>query len=460
MKLFVATALLAAGAYAHFAVDSSGPQPSTRPDPRSQKPATASSVFPFPYETVELENGFRAYLIKAGAPGQVAYVSIVRTGSRDEVEPGKSGFAHFFEHMMFRGTEKYPNYDAETTKMGAFRNASTWPDQTAYYIVANSEYLDKIMDIESDRFMNLKYAEPDFRTEAGAILGEYQQGAREPQRWLNERVREAAFKKHTYRHTTIGFEADVRAMPQAYEYSKAFYQRFYRPENVVLVIAGDFDSARAKAMVRKYYASWKPGYKPPAIEAEPVQTAPRDETVKYPGRTLPIIAVNYKAPAWDPKDKTGVALEVLGQVAFGPNSTIYRKLVLQERRVQSLFPSFGLSRDPYLVSVQTMVSKPEDVKPVEAEILAAVKRFQETPVDAKQLADTKSALKYGLLMGMETAQDVAFAVMQSIVSTGKLEPLEEYFRTLEAITPEDIREAARKYLVDTGRTTITMVQEG
>src|SRR5687768_4720791 len=121
------------------------------------------SVFPFPYETFQLENGLRTYLIKGGAPGQIAYVSVVRTGSRDEVEPGKSGFAHFFEHMMFRGTEKYPNYDAETTRMGAFRNASTWADQTAYYLVAGTDYLDKIMDIESDRFQNLRYAEPDFR---------------------------------------------------------------------------------------------------------------------------------------------------------------------------------------------------------------------------------------------------------------------------------------------------------
>ena len=168
--------------------------------------------------------------------------------------------------------------------------------------------------------------------------------------------------------------------------------------------------------------------------------------------------MNYKAPAWKPTEKSGVALEVLGQVAFGPNSTIYRKLVLQERKVQGLFPSFGLSRDPYLVSVQTMVNKSEEVPAVEAEILAVIKRFQETPIDVKQLADTKSALKYGLLMGMETAQDVAFAVMQSIVSTGRLEPLEDYFRTLDAVTPDDVRDAARKYLVDTGRTTITMVQ--
>ncbi len=417
-------------------------------------------VFPFPYETVELPNGFRAYLIQAGAPGQFAYVSIVRTGSRDEVEPGKSGFAHFFEHMMFRGTERYPHYDAETTKMGAFRNASTWADQTAYYLVANSEYLEKVMDIESDRFQNLRYSEADFRTEAGSILGEYQNGAREPQRWLNEKVRETAFQKHTYAHTVIGYEADVRAMPQGYEYSKSFYQRFYRPENVVLVIAGDFDMAKTKALVHKYYAGWKPGYKAPAVEPEPPQTAPRDKTVDYPARTLPIIAINYKAPAWDPKDKTGVALEVLGQLAFGSNSALYRKLVLQERRVQYLAPSFGLSRDPYLVSIQTMVNNPAETKAVETEIMAEVKKFHETLVDARKLADTKSSIKYGLLMGMETAQDVAFAVMPPIVSTGRLEALEDYMKTLESLTPEDLREAARKYLVDTGRTTITMVQEG
>jgi zinc protease len=416
-------------------------------------------VFPFPYDVVELENGLRAYLVKAGAPGQIAYVSIVRTGSRDEVEPGKSGFAHFFEHMMFRGTEKYPNYDAETTRMGAFRNASTWADQTAYYIVANTEYLEKIIDIESDRFRNLKYSEPDFRTEAGAILGEYQQGAREPQRFLNEHVRRTAFDKHTYRHTTIGFEEDIRKMPEAYEYSRSFYERFYRPENVVIVIAGDFDSAKAKTLITQYYGPWKPGYKVPQIEPEPPQTAPREKTVPYPGRTLPILSVNYKAPGWNPSDRTAVALEVLGQVAFGANSELFGRLVLKERRVQSLFPSFGLSRDPYLVSIQAMVANPADTEKVEADIMATVKRFHDTLVDPKMLAATKSNIKYSFLMGMESAQEVAFATMQTIVNTGRLEPLEDYYRTLDAVTPEDVREAARKYLVENGRTTITMVQE-
>jgi zinc protease len=416
-------------------------------------------VFPFSSELLELENGFRAYFIPVPAPGQIAYISVVRTGSRDEVEKGKSGFAHFFEHMMFRGTEKYPRYDDELTSMGAFRNATTSSDQTWYYIVANNEYLDKLMDVESDRFQNLKYSEADFRTEAGAILGEYQNGAREPQRWLNERMRETAFEKHPYRHTTIGYEADVRAMPQGFEYSRVFFNRFYRPENVVLVIAGDFDVARAKTLVRKYYGSWKPGYKPPAIEAEPPQTTPRQRTVKYPGRTLPIVAVGYKAPAWSATDPHAVALELLCQIAFGSNSDLYKKLVLQERRVQSLDGFFSLSRDPYLVTIQTMVNNPQEVSAVENEIAGAVRQFQNVPVDPKTLSDAKRAMKYSFLMRLESAQDVASAVLRPIVFTGRIEPIEDYYRTLDALTPEQVRDAARRYLVDAGRTTITMVQE-
>jgi zinc protease len=360
---------------------------------------------------------------------------------------------------MFRGTEKYPRYDDELTKMGAFRNATTSSDQTWYYIVANSEYLEKLMDVESDRFQNLKYSEADFRTEAGAILGEYQNGAREPQRWLDEQIRKAAFEKHPYGHSTIGDEADVRAMPQGFEYSKGFFDRFYRPENVVLVIAGDFDVVGAKALVRKYYGGWKPGYKAPAIEAEPPQTAPRERTVKYPGRTLPILAVNYKAPAWSATDPHAVALELLGQVAFGDNSDLYKKLVLQDRRVQYLDGSFNLFRDPSVVTIQAMVNQPQDVPMIEKEIAAAVGRFQSTLVGAKQLSDAKRAMKYSFLMRLESAQDVASAVLRPIVFTGRIEPIEEYYRTLDSLTPEQVREAARRYLVENGRVTIRMVQE-
>jgi len=415
-------------------------------------------IFPFDYRVVRLDNGFTAYLVRAGAPGQIAYVSMVRTGSRDEVEAGKSGFAHFFEHMMFRGTDKYPNYDGVTARLGAARNAFTSSDQTVYYLVAASEYLEQIMDLESDRFMNLKYAEPDFRTEAGSVLGEYQQSATTPFGFLNERVREAAYDRHTYRHTTIGYEADVRAMPEGYEYSRQFHRRFYRPENVVLVLAGDFDPAAAEALVRRYYSSWAPGYQAPAVPAEPPQAETRRRTIEYPGRTLPVVSASWKGPAWSATDRTAAAAEVLGLVAFGPNSELYQRLVLRERKAQSLNNGFSLQRDPALLSASATVINAADLPYVEGAILETARRLQNEPVDPKLLADTKSNMKYGFLMGLETAQNTAFSVIPVVVNTGGIEAVDDYYRTLDAVTADDVREAARRFLVDRSLTVVTMVQ--
>jgi zinc protease len=383
------------------------------------------TIFPFDYRVVELENGFKAYLINAGAPGQIAYVSMVRTGSRDEVEEGKTGFAHFFEHVMFRGTEKYPDFDSVTASMGAARNAFTSNDMTVYYEVAPSEYLATLVDLESDRFMNLSYPESDFRTEAGAVLGEYQQGARSPFRYLSEAVRTTAYDAHTYRHTTIGFEADVRAMPEGYEYSLSFHRRFYRPENVVLVLVGDYDYREAERLITEYYSQWETGYEAPDIPIEPEQTRARRRTVQYPGRTLPVLSINYKAPAWSASDRNAVALQVLGRVAFGSTSDLYKELVVQDRQVQYLNAGFGLARDPGLVSITTMVMNPRGVEAVEGRILETVGQFKTDLVEEQVLADTKSNMKYGFLMGLETAQQIAFSMIGYVIRTGGIEAVED-----------------------------------
>ena len=426
-------------------------------------PAAAQSgedIFPFETRRFELDNGLRAYLIDAGSPGMLAYVSIVRTGARDEVEEGVTGFAHFFEHMMFRGTEKYPNYDGITESFGANRNANTSQDRTFYYIVAGSEYLEQIVDLESDRFQNLSYAEPAFRTEAGAVLGEYQNNAYSAFSVLDRAVRETIFTTHTYRHQTIGFEADVRDMPNQYQYSLDFFRRFYRPENVTLLVVGDFDFDEAESLIREYYAGWEPGYEAPVVPVEPVQTAPRRDAVTYPGRTLPMLALNWMAPAWSATDRNAVALELLGGIMFGSNSDIYRRLVVEEQRLQSLGAGFFLSRDPDFIQVTAMVTDPGDVEAVEAELLAEVERFKTELVDAKKLADTKSAARYGFLMGLETHLNVANSVSRAIVNTGDLEAINDYYRTLDAITPEDLREAARRILVPSRRTIVTLTQAG
>jgi zinc protease len=414
-------------------------------------------IFPFNYKLVTLPNGFKAYLIKAGSPGQIAYVTVVRAGSREEWEPGKTGYAHFFEHIMFKGTDKYPDYDAVTTRIGAARNASTGSDVTQYYLVAANNSLEQIIDLESDRFMNLRYTEPVFRTEAGAILGEFSQGRANPRLYLYEKLMDTAFDVHTYKHLTIGFEKDVRAMPEGYQYSISFHNRYYRPENCVLLLAGDFDVNQAGQLIRKHYSPWKPGYVKPDIKPEPPQTAPKEATVEFPGRTLPTLAVAYKGPAWSATDRLAVASEVLGLVAFGPNSDIYRRLVLEDQRLQSLSGDFGLGRDPNLLTITAMINNAGDLQAIKDEIRKTVDGFRAGLCDAKLLADTKSAMKYGFLMQLETAQGINFALRDIAVCTGGIEAVEDYYRTLESISAEDLKAAASKFLVETNRTTVTLL---
>jgi zinc protease len=134
----------------------------------------AQSIFPYKYEETTLENGLKVILIPMKNTGLVSYYTIVRTGSRDEVEPGKTGFAHFFEHMMFRGTEKYPaeKWNEITMEMGADSNASTSDDMTVYYLHFPSRYIEKVIELHADKFMNTVYPLEAFQTEAKAILGE------------------------------------------------------------------------------------------------------------------------------------------------------------------------------------------------------------------------------------------------------------------------------------------------
>ena len=197
----------------------------------------------FPYDIVEtvLGNGLRVAVVRTDAPGLAAHYVVVRTGSRNEVEPGLTGFAHFFEHMMFRGTPRYSPeaYNDVLKRLGADGNAFTTDDWTCYHIVAASDQLSTVMDLEADRFMNLSYGVEAFQKEAAAVLGEYNKNASVPFNALFEKLHDTAFTAHTYKHTTMGFLADIEAMPTRYDYSLKFFDRFYRPENCIVLVVGD-----------------------------------------------------------------------------------------------------------------------------------------------------------------------------------------------------------------------------
>ena len=420
--------------------------------------AMSESIFPYKYGKETLPNGLTVITIPMESPGLVAYYTVVRTGSRDEAEPGKSGFAHFFEHMMFRGTKNYPAgvYDSIITSIGADANAYTTDDYTAFHLNFASEDLEKVIALESDRFQNLFYEEQAFQTEAGAVYGEYRKSVTSPYAVLNEKMQDLAYDVHTYKHTTMGFEADIKAMPQAFEYSKSFFHRFDRPDNVVILVAGDIESGRTVKLIRKYYGGWQKGYEPPKIAPEPRQTKERTADLSYNGKTLPIIEIGYKGDPFDPGNTAYVAALVLGDLAFGSSSDLYKQLVIKEQKVEFVAANIPLNRDMPLFAVYAMVRKEEDVPSVREAIERTLQNFGTTPVNEKKLNDLKRRNKYSFLMGLDTPDHVAGGLAPFVALTGGIEAVDALYTRLDTVTPEDVVHAAQKYFTPDQRTVVVL----
>jgi zinc protease len=330
-----------------------------------------NKIFPYNYSSDDLPNGLRVITIPTDYPNIVALYIVVGTGSRNEVEPGKSGFAHLFEHLMFRGTEKVSaeKYNELLQRAGADTNAYTSDDRTVYHTVFSKEDLDQIMMLEADRFQNLKVPEELFKTETRAVLGEYNKNSSNPISKLFETVRDTAFKKHTYQHTTMGFLRDVENMPNLYDYSLEFFKRYYRPEYTTIIVSGDVKPANVLAIVKKYWGDWKRGDYVPQIPTEPEQAEERTANVEWPQPTLPWIAVAYKGPAYSDEQKDKPALDLAASLGFSQTSDLYQRLVIKEQKVDTLFADFGDHPDPYLFTVGARVKDVKDVDYVRGEII-------------------------------------------------------------------------------------------
>ncbi len=420
-----------------------------------------SKVFPYPINQVTLDNGLKIVSIPFDSPGIVAFYTVVRTGSRNEVEPGKSGFAHFFEHMMFRGTEKYDKtaFNEILQSIGADNNAFTSDDQTVYHTLASADALETMMDMESDRFMNLKYSEEDFKTEAGAILGEYNKNYSSPFMTIFEKMREAAYEQHTYKHTTMGFLKDIEDMPNQYQYSLEFFDRWYRPENCVLVIVGDFDQEKLVALAKKYYGPWKRGTYKLDVPLDAPQTAEKLINLPWKAKTLPIVAIGYHGPAFSDNSRDMPAMDLLSQLVFSQTSDLFRKLVIEQQLVEFVQGSQPDSRDPGLFTIFARVKDPKNIDLVREEIEKAIADAMVTPVSAERLKDIKSHLKYQYAMGLDNPNSVANSISHYIQLTGDPESVNRVYRLYDQITPADIQAAAKKYLTRTNRTTVILKQE-
>ncbi len=391
----------------------------------------------------------------------VAVYIVVQTGSRNEVEAGHTGFAHLFEHLMFRGTEKYPpeKFNQILNRIGAASNASTSDDFTVYYTTFSKEDLETVLAMEADPFQHLKYAEPEFKTETLAVLGEYNKNSASPFNKLYEVMQDTAFDRHTYKHTTMGFLKDIQDMPNQYEYSLKFFDRYYRPEYTTIIVVGDIKPKTVRALVDKYWGGWKRGSYKPEIPVEPEQNGPRTAHVDWPSPTLPIVAVAFKGPAYDDSTKQTAALDALSYLAFSSTSDLYQKLVVQEQRADTLSGRAPGSVDPSLFQITTRVKKAEDLDYVRDQVLETVKEFQEKPVDAARLDTVRKRLRYQVALSMDNSDTIAQILSRYVALKRTPETMNALYDQYAKLTPEDVQ-AAAKLLVEKHRTIVTLTGPG
>ena len=418
-----------------------------------------SKVFPFDYKVEVLANGLKVVSVPLSNPNIIAYYTIVRSGSRNEVEPGKSGFAHFFEHIMFKGTKTMPRpaYDDFLTKLGAGTNGFTSDDYTVYFVVfAGRDNLEQVVKTEADRFINLYYDEEMVKTEAPVIEGEYYASVSSPDRRLAELLRNTAYESHSYKHTTLGFLKDIQDMPNQYAYSLLYKQRFYAPDNSILLVTGDFDPARLMELVKKYYGPWQPSRYQLVTPEEPPQTAAKRAQLAWPTKTLPRLVVGFHGPAFSDERIDKACLDLLAEVAFSSSSPIYQKLVIEEQKCQSLYAGFPDRRDPSLLTIGAVLKKEEDLPAVEQAIWRELERLKTELVSADLLADIKSNLKYSLANGLDTSDGVAGTLFFYISLTADPGSVNRLFDLYDRVTPADIRDMAVKYFTQPNSTTVTL----
>lgn len=415
-------------------------------------------LFPYNYTIDDLPNGLRLITVPTDYPNLVALYIVVSTGSRNEIEKGKSGYAHLFEHLMFRGSEHFSAHerDAILKRAGADANAYTTDDRTVYHEVFSKEDLDKILELEADRFKHLKYERDAYKTETQAVLGEFNKNSADPEEKLYEVLRATAYKRHTYSHTTMGFIEDIQDMPNQYDYSWDFYKRYYRPEYTTVTIVGDVNRESALAQVKKYFGDWKRGNYVPKIPSEPEQTEPLTAHVPWPSETLPLIYVGFRGPAYSDEQKDKAALDLLAPIAFGDNSDLYQQLVLKEQKVESLDYSSANRTDPELFLVSARVKEEKDVDYVRQQIMETFKRFSTTPVSATKLDATRARLRYSFALGLDSSEAIAGAMAQYVALRRTPETVDRLYALYDTITPQDIRDVAAKYFVENHRTTVTL----
>jgi len=407
-----------------------------------------------------LANGTRVLSAVDHSSPTVAIQVWYHVGSKDDPER-RSGFAHLFEHIMFKATKnmKSEMMDRLTEDVGGFNNAFTNPDVTVYYEVVPSNYLETLLWAEAERLSGLTVDEPNFKSERSVVQEEFRQGVLAPPYGMLEYlIEQQSFTVHPYKRSTIGSIEDLDAA--TLENVRAFHSTFYRPDNATLVVVGDFEPKQLDAWVDKYFGVLKkPALPLPRVTVkEPERTAERRITHYGSNVPLPAIAFTYLTPPEKNADAEPlrVAATILSQ---GESSRLYRALIYEQQVAQSADATPDLREDAglfYFNLVLASGKKPEDG---ERALLAEIKKLQDAPVSSAELDKAKNQLVTNELRQRETSNGKALALGSAAVLLGDPNRVNTDLSKLQAVTAADVQRVMKKYFTDANRLVIYYLPE-
>lgn len=426
------------------------------------RPATAATPNPLPHalQVEKLANGLTVVTLQFDSPGIVAYDTLVQAGSRDEVEPGKSGYAHLFEHLMFRGTDAVPaeEYLRQLQTLGADDNAFTTDDLTLYLTTIPSDALGELIKLNADRFQHLHYSADKYKDETGAVLGERNKVFASPNALIEESIHALAFKSHTYGHTTIGSKHDVEDMPNQYEYSRQFFRRFYTPDDCVIFVVGDFDRDKTLAAIKDAYGGWRGTRVRTAVKAEPEQKAPRARAVYWQGETEPRMALAYRVPAMKASLPDAAALATLAAAVVGTPSDLYQRLVVNEQKLLELDadPRSVGAKDPGAFEIDARLKATTSFDEIIGAVQGALDAAAKGQLAAEKIEAARDHLLNETILRAQTPSQVARALAVTAGTASDVQGYVRYLEALAAVKPEDVARVA-KQLTPAHRNVITLV---
>jgi zinc protease len=398
-----------------------------------------------------LSNGLRVLLYPDSSRPKVTVNLTVMVGSRHEGY-GETGMAHLLEHMVFKGTPTHPDIPGAMKERGAQFNGSTWFDRTNYYetLPASDENLEFALRLEADRMMNSPIKAEDLATEFSVVRNEFEMGENSPRGVLDERMQSAAFLWHNYGKSTIGNRSDIERVPV--DNLRAFYRKFYQPDNALLIVAGKFDEEKALAYINKYFGSLpKPDRKlDPTYTEEPAQDGERAVTLRRVG-DVGIAGLLYHVPASSHPEYS--AVQILAQVMGDePSGRLYKALV-ETRKATDVSAGAGAFHDPGVLQFFAEVDG-KDQKTIEA-LRDSLIEIVEGVASKGFTAEEVDRARQKLLKNRELSASDPNRIAIELSDWAAQGDWRLYFIArdrVEKVTPEQVTEVAAKYLRPSNRT--------